>query len=350
MKNYSAAALALVASSSYIKAELYDFILPNGAGVYHFTSFDIPLTAAIYDPNNSSWATTAVAYSPGLVITRKAISVKAGTEAGSADFTFSPQFDYALGPVTILGFPFLQACRLGFFDQALLRMSKLFMPNAFLATGNVDTSAGAVAWFEGTCEQVQVGRQTAKITVDDYLAYMGTQQMPRNVYRVGCGHTVYDPGCDPTGSVKAAQLVSTVVAGTPTDGAHFNVTSSAATGKFSLGRIKFTSGALAGFSGSIASATLSGSVNQLVLRYPLPGVPATGDACQLLPGCDLMRATCINTFGNLAHYSGTDFVPQPETLLDGGTDTPPSQTVGSQAGQLIGSSPSSNITRGPYRT
>lgn len=350
MKNYSSAALALVATSQYMKAELYDIILPNGAGSYHFTSFDIPLTAAIYDPNNSAWATTAVKYSPGMVIKRQGISVKAGTESGNMKVSFSPQLDYALAPVLILGIPFLRACRLGFLDQALLRLSKIFMPNALLQTGNPDTSSGAVGWFEGTCEQVQAGRQTASITVDDYLAYMGTQQMPRNVWRPNCGHTVYNKGCDPSGALQTAMTVSTTVAGAPTDGAHFSVVSAAATGRFSLGAIKFTSGAASGLTGSIASSTLSGSNNVLVLRFPMGITPAAGDSCQLLPGCDLMLTTCTTVFANEAHYSGTDFIPQPETLLDGGTDTPPAQQIGAQAGQIIGSATSSVTTRGTYTT
>lgn len=341
MRNASSATTAILSGGQYVKAELYDITLVTGV-TYRFTNFQIPLYAAIYP------STTKNFYQTGLTIKRGVITQKVGTEAGRMDLTISPQADAFNAPIKFSGYPFLQACRYGLIDGATVLMSKIFMLPLSPSIGRwtYDTSPGAVAWFEGTAEDVQAGRLSAKIGVDDYLAYLSNQQMPKFVYSTGCQHTVYDLGCDPAQTLKASKTVSGAVT-TVTDGAHFHTNLTQVDHYFELGVITFTSGANDGFSATVGSyLNASGAI---VVRLPFPVEPSVGDTFTIYPGCDLTLPTCVNTFNNKAHHMGCEFIPLPETVLDGGTDTPPTQTLGAQAGQLVGSQTSGRYSRGSYK-
>jgi len=274
---------------------------------------------------------------------RDSITQKAGLEAGNMKLTISPQTDSPNAPILLGGYPFLTACRLHFLDAAIIQMSKLFMgpPSA---SGVLDTSPGAVGWFVGTALEVEVGRQSAVITVNDYLAYMGTQQMPRNLYQTGCSHKVYDAGC----TLLRSSFTSTGTISTAGDGAHFTTNLTQADHYFELGVITFTSGSNNGLQATVGSYLHSSGA--IITRFPFPNTPSPGDAFSIYPGCDLTQATCTNKFSNLAHYMGTPYIPVPETMLDGGVNTPPAQQEGGQAGQVIGSQPTGRTPKGKYTT
>jgi uncharacterized phage protein (TIGR02218 family) len=50
----------------------------------------------------------------------------------------------------------------------------------------------------------------------------------------------------------------------------------------------------------------------LILMYPLPAAPATGDAFTVYAGCDHTPATCSARFANLANFRGFPYVPPPQ--------------------------------------
>ena len=336
MKNASAATVAILAASQYVKCELYDLTLTTGQ-VYRFTNFQTPLTAAIYPSG------TAHTYLTGLTITRGDLTQQVGVKGSTMDLTISPQDSSPNAPILIGGYPLLQACRYGFLDGAIVQMSKLFMKLPSLTGGVLDPSPGAVGWFLGTITDVKAGRFSAKLTIDDYLVYMSSQQMPRSIYQAACNHTVYDAGCT---LLRSAFTVTGAIV-TAGDGAHYTTNLTQADHYFELGGITFTSGVNNGLTASISSFLHSSGT--IVTRFPLPATPGVGDTFSIYPGCDLQKATCSGKFSNLAHYMGTDFVPVPETTLDGGTSNPPLQTRGAQAGQIIGSQPTGRQTYGQYR-
>lgn len=352
MKSASAASLYLLSIGERMMADLYDITLGTGQ-VYHFTSFDQPITASIYSP-----AAGPFTYKTGLTIKRGTKTQKAGTDGGSMKLTVSPQGDSPNAPVLINGYPVLQACRLGFLDNATIQLSRLFMPptgSALLFSGGayslvqstpgfIDTSAEGTGDFKGVAQDVQAGRLSADITVDNYLALLGNQQMPRVLFGVGCWHQVYDAGC----TLLKSAFTSTGHVTSVTDGAHFDTSLTQANGYFELGVITFTSGVNDGFSQNVASHVNSGGA--LVMNYPFPSAPAVGDTFSIYPGCDLQQATCTTKFSNLAHFGGMPYIPIPQTIIDGGTDAPAAQAAGAQAGQLIGSLPSGKGGYGKYKT
>lgn len=340
MKSASAATLAILAGRKYLLAELYDITLPTGQ-VYHFTSYQTPLKASIFSP-----AAGPFSYQTGLIIKRDTITQSTGMNAGSMQLTITPKLDAPNAPILINGYPFLQACRNGFFDGATVQMSKLFMNKP--APGTVlDTSPGGVGWFLGSIQDVQCGRQTAEFTCDDYLALLGVQQMPRQLFGAGCWHQVYDAGCT---LLKSAFTVSGTVA-SPTDGAHFNSNLTAADDYYDLGVITMDGNITPLLSGLSANvSTFKHTSGALILRYPFPVTPAVGDTFKVFPGCDLQQLGGCTKLANLAHFGGQPYGPDPATIVDGGVSAPAAQTRGAQAGQLIGSNVSGRQTTGPYRT
>src|SRR6185437_5601995 len=104
---------------------------------------------------------------------------------------------------------------------------------------------------------------------------------------------------------------------------------------FELGVMTMTSGPANGQSANVSSyVNASGAIS---IVNPFSATPVAGNTFTVYPGCDRRQSTCTTIFSNLAHFAGEGYMPVPETILDGGTDNPPKQNAGSQAGQLIGS-------------
>lgn len=341
MKNCSTATEAILASGSFLLYHLYDLILNTGQ-TYHFTDGEVPLSnVTVYVPGGTIGPYN---YQTGMTIVRDKLSQKAGTEAGQLKVAFIPQADSPNNPIRIAGYPIMQAARYGFLRGATLRMSKMFLIPPMATGGQLDLSPGAMGYFLGTVQGVEVDRFFVDLTVEDALSLLGNQQMPQNLFAVGCFHQVFDPGC----TLLAATYTVTGSVSTAGDGAHFTTSLTQADDYFDLGVLTMTSGAAAGQSANVQSFKhASGAV---ILLNPFSAVPSPGDNFSVYPGCDRQQPTCITKFGNLPHFAGVPNMPVPETIVDGGTDNPPVQTPGAQAGQIIGSQPAGRTVYGGYRT
>jgi hypothetical protein len=337
MKNCSAATQAILATGQYLFYRLYDITLTSGQ-TFHFTDGEIALpSVTVYVPGGTIGP---FSYQTGMTIIFENLTQKAGTEAGTMKITLVPQPDSPNAPLLFNGYSLMQAARYGFLDGATVRMSKCFLnpPTA----GILDTSPGAMGYFLGTIQDLAPNRYFLDVTVEDYLALLGAQQMPKNLDQVGCFHQIYDGGC---GLLKSTFTVSGTIS-TATDAAHFTTNLTQADDYFGLGVITMTSGAASGQQAHVSRYKhTSGAV---AIANPFSVAPSPGDTFSIYPGCDRQQATCSTKFSNLARFTGVPYMPVPETILDGGTDNPPLQTRGSQAGQIIGSQPSGRQTYGPY--
>jgi uncharacterized phage protein (TIGR02218 family) len=76
------------------------------------------------------------------------------------------------------------------------------------------------------------------------------------------------------------------------------------------GRLRWLGGKNAG----LESAILSANGTQLVLREPPPFEMVPGDWIELVAGCDKRRATCRDTYGNVAHFRGEPDLPGNDLL------------------------------------
>lgn len=332
----------ILSSGEFGLVGLYDITLATGQ-TYHFTAGDTPISGiSVLTPQGSIGPFN---YASGFVISRGKISQKIGVSAGQLDVSFMPQLDYPGGPPLIAGYPIQQAARYGFVAGSRFSYNELY------TNTSIGNNTDAVGFFSGTAQEIQADALGAHITVEDLLAYLGNQQMPRPLFGTGCFHRVYDLGCT---LLKANFTVAGVITSVG-DNAHFVASAlTQPTGYFKLGQLTFTSGANAGVAGPVNSFANPGA---FAMGFPFPVQPAIGDHFTVYPGCDLQQSTCENTnpavgpaFNNKAHFAGEPYTPQPLTLLDGGTDNPPAQVPGATAGTVIGSQPTSKFGYGPYKT
>ncbi len=197
---------------------------------------------------------------------------------------------------TIGGVPVLVALQRGLFDGCEVQRERAFLQ----AWGT--PPLGSVVLFKGRVTSIdEIGRTSAQVTVASDLVLLDID-MPRNLYQPTCNHTLYDSGC---GLVKNAfGTAGTVGAGSSTTVLLWP----GASALFVQGTVSFASGANAGSSANVKGAASGVS---LTLAYPLPSVPAAGDAFTVYQGCDHTSATCRAKFANLANFRGFPFVPPP---------------------------------------
>jgi hypothetical protein len=319
MKIASNATLAILAGGSSLRANLYAFTLTTGETDY-FTDGQTPITVAIatsastFGPSNT--------YKCGFVITRGSMPQATGVDSQDMQLTFAPAWDNPGGPPTIAGYSIQQAARLGLLDNATVSFSKFFgaMP---VPPAQLDTSPGAVAWFLGAVQEIQLGRFSVEMKISSNLLVLTQTQMPRCLYQAGCVHNLYDSGCALS---KSAWTLAGSVASIPSGAgvvtnANFNTNLTNADHYFELGVMAFTSGLNKGFSATVK--TYLHASGNLQLMVPFPATVSVGDAFTIYPGCDKVQSTCSGKFNNLMHFKATPYVPVPETLYDGGTANPP---------------------------
>jgi len=128
---------------------------------------------------------------------------------------------------------------------------------------------------------------------------------PKTVIQEQCNSQLFDIEC---GLVASAHEVS----GTALSGTRCQIWSELTepAGWFSLGSVRFTSGANIGLSRQVVSY---GGGTFLLSAY-LPTPVAGGDGFTAVPGCNKTTNQCLNKFNNLARFRGFPYVPQPEVV------------------------------------
>lgn len=344
-KSYSAAGLALISSRQFGLCALYDITLPSGQ-VVHLTSGEFPLqNVLIYTPAGNFGPFN---YQTGMTIVLDSLQQKSGTEAGTMKVALIPQNPTAERPdlpILFDGFPLMMAADLGLLQGSIVTMSKFFYPPPAQTNGVIQTTQGAMGAFQGTIQGCQADRFFLDVTVEDYLSLLGDQQMPKNLFAVGCFHQVYDMGCDPAQTLLASKTVSGTLTGV-TDGAHFTTNLTQADDYFDLGGMQMTSGPANGLRSTVSSSKNSGGA--VVLVFPFATLPAVGNTFTIYPGCDRQQATCTAKFSTggipRAQFGGVPYMPVPSTVIAGEIDNPTPQPAGGQAGYVIGSPQSANQT------
>jgi len=283
MKSASSALITLLDSGTdFQRADLWTFTLSGGT-VIRWSGADIPLSA-----NGHPYA-----LGPG--IDHGKISTKRGLENATMAVTITADDND-----TINGVPLLQFAVGHGFDLANVSLDYGYTPD--WASAIIGTLNG----FTGRVTSVDAieGNQI-QMTVTAWTVLLDAQ-MPTNLYQVGCIHTVYDSGC----GLSAATFSSAgTVSGTPTY-TTFGSGLTGNAGRWSQGRIVFTSGANNGLSATVKSNDASGN---FTLIAPLPTPPSAGDTFTAYAGCDQTSATCVARFNNLIKFRGFEFIPVPET-------------------------------------
>ena len=236
-------------------------------------------------------------YSPyGIQISGLKYKIIIGLEADEQTVTIASNRDGE----TLDNLPFLDAIRKGSLDGAKIKRQRVY-----LETWGTEP-VGAITLFTGYVASIDyLGRTHAEIKVKSNLALLDLDT-PRRTYQSACLHTLYDSGC---GLSKAAWGTNGTV---ETGSTIITINWTGATSSyFWQGTILFTNGANAGINRTIKNTTGT----QVILSYPLPYPPATGDTFTAYAGCDKTLNACKNRFNNLANNTSFPFVPTPETAM-----------------------------------
>jgi uncharacterized phage protein (TIGR02218 family) len=262
-------------------ADLFTLSLADGTTIY-LTSSDQAITANGHLYTNQS-----------MTIERNTWEVKNTTDVPQLEIQM-----YSSG-TDFNGNNFKQLAHQGVLDGGYVQLDRAFMPNY----GNL--SLGTVTLFGGSVSTVTVSATGVKIIVKGMNVLM-QQFMPKNMFQLGCTHTLYDAGC--TASRSAHTLTTTAGAGSNNIGVAWSSAPSNFA-QYSLGTLKVLSGAGEGQIRTVQSVT-----NTFIqVAYPFYEVLEAGDSFSITLGCDKTLATCTSVFANEQHYRGFPFIPPPET-------------------------------------
>lgn len=293
MKTTTPDLLALWATRRFAAATFYTFGLNNGS-ILRYTSYDVDLTFG--------GETYLAGGANGLLIERSASSNgqattctwKLGLEVSTLQFDIIPR------QATINGVPFLEACKNGVFDGAVLTRQR-----AYMSLDDLTTVVGTITLDAGPIGEIDAGRSYATFNVSDYRELLNIQ-MPRTLYQTSCPNVLFGKNC---GLNRASFLVSGTAGGGSTT-SQIVASLSQATGYFDLGVITFTSGKNAGASRSV-KAYVNG--NPIKLQSPFSYAPVSGDAFAITPGCNKTLSTCVAKFHNQSNFRGAPYIPSADT-------------------------------------
>lgn len=282
MKSASPALIALLASGQFRAVELVTLTLVGG------TTYRYSLGDADYTVDGNT-------FTRGPVWERGEIRSVIGTEVGDLKISATVDASHQIG-----GMGWIAAARSGVFDGAWLLLERLYLEQW------EDTSPGTLWLFEGRIADLETGRASVAMTVKSPMALLNVPT-PRDVSQPSCLNALFDTGCalnrndwDAAATVGAGSTATRIVCDL-----------AAADNHYALGKITFTSGALAGYSRTVKHYT----TGIVVPIFPLPAAPEAGDTFTAWPGCDLRQATCSGKFSNLANFRGQPFVPIPESVI-----------------------------------
>lgn len=270
-----------------VTADLYTLTLSGGT-VLRWTGYDQIVTLS-----GTTWG-----LGPGIESNK--LKVSAGVEVDTMVLSLSGDTS-----TLINGSPMMPFINGGGLDGATVKAERAY------AADPSDAWVGKLHRFTGTVSDIdRPSRAQADVTVRSLFELLNLN-LPRNVYQPGCLNSLYDSSCTVN---RAALTVSSAVT-TGTSGPRLTMTASGLTqaaGYFSLGAVRFTSGANAGVLRTVRTHSAGGV---LVFMQPLPVDAAPGDTFDIYPGCDQTLATCGSKFANAIHFRGHPYIPVAETVL-----------------------------------
>lgn len=279
----------LNSATEIMMADLYVFTTAGGM-IYRYTSGDRALSV------------NGVSYNLGPKIARSEVRTIVGIEVDTLTVDLYAEPIVAMGAI-----PMIQALAQGAMDNGTLRVERLFMNSSA-------AQQGSILIFTGRIGQVVTTRGRASIEVMSHTELLDVM-IPSGVYQPSCRNTLYDPFCGIDRASKAISTTATAGTGATrqTFSANFTSTVGASAGYFSLGTVKFTTGANAGITRTVKmhSGTGTGLVEVIP---PWPYAVAVGDSFTGYPGCDKTKTTCNAKFANTQRFQGEPFIPLPETI------------------------------------
>jgi uncharacterized phage protein (TIGR02218 family) len=211
-------------------------------------------------------------------------------------------------PDLIGSVPWIAAARAGALEGADVQVDRAFFAKWPQPYTNQVVPVGTITIFAGQPAEVDTTDTLVCVVLEDYRALLA-KKYPKDVFSLGCRHTLYDAGC--TLNPASFAVAGTCVGGTTRQQLACNPITPGGSGTFTLGKVLMTSGLNAGFSRMVRQWTAPGL---LALFRPLPFDVLAGDTFTAYPGCDKQQGTCT-AFGNLANFGGQSFIPDATTAV-----------------------------------
>lgn len=284
MKTASPDLVAFLRTARYgVRPDLLTLTLRTGT-VLRYSLADVPITFG-----NTTWQL-------GPKIDRSGVKSKRGVVVSTVQLTFYPE-----ETDLIEGVPLLPFIRSGGLDGASVLLETAFGPTFVNLAGKLVMESGRVTSI------IDITPSEVTVEVSSWLELLNVN-MPQELIQPPCLHTLYDSGC----GLNRASLAQTGAVTAAADDRAFTTDLVAAAGRFSLGTIRFDTGANAGQLRTVRSSDAAGG---FIVVLGLPFTPAVGDAFTAYPGCDRAKTTCSTKFGNLARFKGQPYVPTPESSV-----------------------------------
>ena len=283
MKTCSSELLAMLNSGTSLKwSDLITFKLITGT-ILRYTSDQLPITV-----NGNTFIP--------LPMNRCAISEQSGINVGSLTIELYPKCGVDYISLVSLTEAFCN----GTFDGAYIQLDTAFFSDWSSEPQILEKR------FIGRVDVDTVSQLKIKLDVKAPTEILNIKS-PYLLLESDCGWTLYGGGC----GVNKANFTgyAYVVAGS-TDTIIYN-TLNLPEGRFEQGVWTGTSG----FNNGI-TRTIKGSYpGSMVLKYPLPHIPQTGDTFSMTLGCNKTIADCQQKFNNRLNFSGKPYIPQSEVII-----------------------------------
>lgn len=287
MKEASAALRNLLLNSQvFYMADLYTITLTDNT-VLRYTNCDVPLTV---DGNKFSI----------MVIERQGTKQTRGISVDELDMTIdTDKRDTIPGGLT-----FMQGIASGTFDNAILRLDRVFSPTPFVFNMPAISNDYILLWFVGIFNVDEAGGLSVSVKASSMTQLLNVK-FPRNLYYPPCIYTLGDSQCGV--DLTKYQVSGHVLAGSTRSVILTNL--SLPNGYLNQGSILFKSGNNTNVTRTIRSQ----AGGQITTILPFQAAPQTGDTVIVCPGCTKAMGVCQNIFNNLPNFRAYPFIPVPET-------------------------------------
>jgi len=265
-------------------ADLYTFTLTNGQ-ILRYTSadFDINYAGNIYSHKNAG-------------IARSDMSWQTGLSVDDVTVEMNPGMNDTIGSV-----PLAHAFRNGTFDGAEIQLDMAFYKEGW---ENEPLILGKL--FVGNVDVEEVSGSYVKLNIKSLTELLNTS-FPSDIYQTACHYSLYGTGCN----VARANFSEDLTIQKDSTKKQLICSPTKSDGYYQNGIVLFTNGANVNVKKSVKLY----SSGMITLSTPLQYAPQVGNTFTIFAGCDKTMATCKNKFNNLDNFSGTPFIPSPDSSL-----------------------------------
>lgn len=303
-------------------ADLYIFTLITGE-VFYYSGFQTPLAAPLANTTSPLFY-----FQKGPAFARTKVKKQIGPQIDELEVQIIAGQDQLVGMGSGGSLTWQKALWSGIFDGCYVELLRAFLsiPQTLPRRPTVQ---GTITWFYGRVGDIEIGRTRCTMRVKSLMDLL-TGQMPRRLYQAACNHVFGGEMCGFNRETGVSALGFTTTFGAQTITCGVGSTQNSLTTSFvpavstayDNGSVVGLTGLNTGFTRTIGK--LDSSVSPSVIYYLKPWifpVVASVDTFKLLPGCDRLLDTCVNTFQNQlidgtgGRFGGFPYIPPPESAV-----------------------------------